>query len=72
MDNRMNTEILTSLAYEVDDIVNDLIEKYQMKPLNVSAVVLARLMRLNQGNDAFIELVMEVVDGRKPFKPNLQ
>jgi hypothetical protein len=38
---------LEKLSYEVDDMIQKLIEKYQINPLSLTAVILARIVLTN-------------------------
>ena len=40
-------EQLEKLSYEVDDFIQNLIEKYQINPLSLTAVILARIVLTN-------------------------
>ena len=43
---------LTEISYEIDDILSVLSTKYQISPLSLSAITLARLLRLVQEVDS--------------------
>ena len=64
----MTDDKLLEITREVDDILSMLIEKYQIGPLLVSSVLLARLMRMNvEIDDAveFKELMLKVIEKTK-------
>jgi len=42
-----NDDQLEKLSYEVDDMIQKLIEKYQINPLSLTAVILARIVLTN-------------------------
>ena len=59
----MEDSQLIKMAYELDDILLATCNKYQTSPLSVSAVILARLLKLNEevGTDAdFRKLLIDV------------
>ncbi len=58
---------LAKLSFEVDDIIADLVNRYQMNPLSLTAVVLARLVLANDfigSGDDFRKLLVNVPDAR--------
>ena len=53
----LSDDNLKKLAYEVDDIIQSLLEKYQVNPLSLTAVILARIVdrkstRLNSSHSS--------------------
>ena len=42
----LSDDNLKKLAYEVDDIIQSLLEKYQVNPLSLTAVILARIVNV--------------------------
>ena len=63
---------LIEISLEVDKIIGDLIHKYEMSPLSISAVVLARLVRFNiemQDNDDFRKLMQSAIE--QTVKPSV-
>jgi hypothetical protein len=38
---------LSKIAFEIDDVISNLITKYDIDPLSFSAIILARLVRAN-------------------------
>jgi hypothetical protein len=62
-----NDDVLLKLSSEVDDIIADLVNRYQMNPLSLTAVVLARLVLANDfigSGDDFRKLLVNVPDTR--------
>ena len=62
-----NDDVLLKLSSEVDDIIADLINRYQMNPLSLTAVILARLVLSNDytgSGDDFRKLLANVPDLR--------
>ena len=60
-------DVLLKLSSEVDDIIADLVNRYQMNPLSLTAVVLARLVLANDfigSGDDFRKLLANVPDLR--------
>ena len=60
-------DVLLKLSSEVDDIIADLVNRYQMNPLSLTAVVLARLVLANDfigSGDDFRKLLVNVPDTR--------
>lgn len=43
---KMKEDYIEALAYEIDDELSKLIQKYKVSPLSLSSIMLARLMRL--------------------------
>ena len=63
---------LIEISLEVDKIIGDLIHKYEMSPLSISAVVLARLVRFNielQDNDGITKLMQSAIE--QTVKPSV-
>jgi hypothetical protein len=55
---------LIEISFEVDKILGEMIHKYEMSSLSISAVVLARLVRFNiemQDNDDFRKLMQSAI-----------
>lgn len=42
----MKEDHIEELAYEIDDELSKLMQKYRVSPLSLSSIMLARLMRL--------------------------
>ena len=66
-------DVLLKLSSEVDDIIADLVNRYQMNPLSLTAVVLARLVLANDfigSGDDFRKLLANVPDLR-PKNPDI-
>jgi hypothetical protein len=38
---------ISKIAYEIDDVISNLITKYDIDPLSFSAILLARIVRAN-------------------------
>jgi len=43
----MEDDKLSKIAYEIDDVISEFISKYDIDPLSLSAILLARLVRAN-------------------------
>lgn len=43
----MQDDKLSTMAFEIDDVISNLITKYDIDPLSFSAILLARLVRAN-------------------------
>ena len=43
----MNNDNVKALAADIDLMIGQLMTQYQLEPLQISAVILARIMRLN-------------------------
>jgi hypothetical protein len=68
-----NDDELAKLSFEVDDIIADLIKRYQIDPLSMTAVILARLVLTNDftgSGDDFRKLLANVPDLR-PKNPDI-
>ena len=68
-----NDDVLMKLSYEVDDIIADLVNRYQMDPLSLTAVILARLVLANDftgSGEDFRKLLVNVPDTR-PKNPDI-
>ena len=48
----MNDDNITKLVYEVDNMFAKYIETYQISPLVLSSILLARMMRMNDACDS--------------------
>ena len=60
-------DVLLKLSSEVDDIIADLVNRYQIDPLSLTAVILARLVLANDflgSGDDFRKLLANVPDIR--------
>jgi len=60
-------DVLLKLSSEVDDIIGDLVNRYQMNPLSLTAVVLARLVLTNDytgSGDDFRKLLADIPNAR--------
>jgi len=62
-----NDDELAKLSFEVDDIIADLLKRYQIDPLSMTAVILARLVLTNDytgSGDDFRKLLLNIPDTR--------
>ena len=60
-------DVLLKLSAEIDDIIADLIKRYQIDPLSMTAVILARLVLTNDftgSGEDFRKLLVNVPDTR--------
>ena len=58
---------LAKLSFEIDDIIASLVMRYEIDPLSVTAVILARLVLANDfigSGDDFRKLLVNVPDAR--------
>jgi hypothetical protein len=58
-------DVLLELSAEIDNIIADLISRYQINPLSVTAVILARLVLANDftgSGEDFRKLLVNVPD----------
>ena len=58
---------LAKLSFEIDDIITDLMKRYKIDPLSMTAVILARLVLTNDytgSGDDFRKLLANVPDTR--------
>jgi hypothetical protein len=66
-------DVLLNLSYEMDDIIADIVKRYGISPLSVTAVILARLVLANDNagsGDDFRKLLVNVPDLR-PKNPEV-
>jgi hypothetical protein len=68
-----NDDVLLKLSSEVDDIIADLVSRYEIDPLSLTAVILARLVLANDffgsGND--FRKLMANVPNLQPKNPDI-
>jgi hypothetical protein len=60
----MNDDKLEKIAYEIDDMLAELITKYELDALVASSIVLARLTRMNvevDGGEEFKNLMRKAM-----------
>ncbi len=60
-------DVLLKLSFEIDDIIADLVDRYQMSPLSLTAVILARLVLANDytgSGDDFRKLLADIPNAR--------
>jgi len=61
----MNNDNIEALAGDIDMMIAQLMEQYQLEPLQISAVILARLMRMNVElgeSDIFNQLMSNAIN----------
>ena len=66
-------DVLLKLSSEVDDIIADFVNRYQIDPLSVTAVILARLVLANEftgSGEDFRKLMANIPDIR-PKNPDI-
>jgi hypothetical protein len=66
-------DVLLKLSSEMDDIITDIVKRYGISPLSVTAVILARLVLANDNagsGDDFRKLLVNVPDLR-PKNPEV-
>ena len=60
-------DVLLELSAEIDDIIADLIKRYQIDPLSMTAVILARLVLTNDftgSGEDFRKLLADIPNAR--------
>ena len=65
MVNNMNSDNVQALAGDIDMMINQLMEQYGLEPLQMSAVILARIMRMNMElgeADTFNQLMSNAIN----------
>jgi hypothetical protein len=58
---------LAKLSFEIDDIIDSLVMRYEIDPLSVTAVILARLVLTNDytgSGDDFRKLLADIPNAR--------
>ena len=58
---------LAKLSFEIDDIITDLMKRYKIDPLSMTAVILARLVLTNDytgSGDDFRKLLADIPNAR--------
>jgi hypothetical protein len=61
----MNNDNVQALAGDIDMMINQLMEQYGLEPLQISAVILARIMRMNMElgeADTFNQLMSNAIN----------
>jgi hypothetical protein len=61
----MNNDNIEALAGDIDMMIGQLMEQYGLEPLQISAVILARLMRMNVElgeSDIFNQLMSNAIN----------
>jgi hypothetical protein len=61
----MNNDNIQALAGDIDMMIGQLMEQYGLEPLQISAVILARLMRMNVElgeSDIFNQLMSNAIN----------
>jgi hypothetical protein len=61
----MNSDNVQALAGDIDMMINQLMEQYDLEPLQISAVILARIMRMNMElgeADTFNQLMSNAIN----------
>ena len=65
----MQDDKLSKIAFEVDDIIAGLAVKYEIDPLNLTSIMLARLVLTNDftgSGDDFRKIIANIPDPRLP------
>ena len=65
----MTDDKLSKLAFEIDDIMVELVNKHNIGPLTLTSVILARLVLMNDftgSGDDFRKIMSNVPDPRLP------
>ena len=65
----MQNDKLSKLAFEVDDIIAGLAVKYEIDPLTLTSIMLARLVLTNDftgSGDDFRKIIANIPDPRLP------
>lgn len=61
----MNNKNIEALAGDIDVMIGQLMSQYQLEPLQISAVILARIMRMNMElgeADTFNQLMSNAIN----------
>lgn len=61
----MNSDNVAALAGDIDVMISQLMDQYQLEPLQISAVILARIMRMNMElgeADTFNQLMSNAIN----------
>ena len=61
-------EELTEISYKIDDLLVDLAKTHNIEPLNLSSIIIARLIRMNESancDDHFYQLLTQVSNWTK-------
>ena len=70
----MNNEALTEISHEIDDMLIAMAEKHTISAINLSGIVLARLVRMNElmnTDEPFYQLV-DTVANKEHLKPEVK
>lgn len=51
---------LFKMTDEIDKLIIDLLIKYNIEPLNLTGIVMARLIHLNKNSDEFYKLINSI------------
>ena len=65
----MQDDKLSQIAFEVDDIIAELVIKYKIDPLTLTSIMLARLVLTNDftgSGDDFRKIIANIPDPRLP------
>ena len=65
----MQNDKLSKLAFEVDDIIAGLVIKYEIDPLSLTSIMLARLVLTNDftgSGDDFRKIIANIPEPRLP------
>jgi hypothetical protein len=65
----MQDDKLSKLAFEIDDIIAGLVIKYEIDPLTLTSIMLARLVLTNDftgSGDDFRKIIANIPDPRLP------
>ena len=65
MVNNMNSDNVQALAGDIDVMIGQLMSQYELEPLQISAVILARIMRMNMElgeADTFNQLMSNAIN----------
>ena len=65
----MQNDKLSQLAFEVDDIIAGLVIKYEIDPLSLTSIMLARLVLTNDftgSGDDFRKIIANIPEPRLP------
>ena len=63
--NNMNNDNVQALAGDIDMMIGQLMNQYDLEPLQISAVILARIMRMNMElgeADTFNQLMSNAIN----------
>lgn len=70
----MNDDTLTEISHEIDDVLFELSDKHTISPINLSGIVIARLIRMNEtaNTDEYFYQLVNTVANKEHLKPEIK